>query len=112
MTNTNTTAQVIEDCAGAWYSWFEKVEVRGTKLYVKVDESQREEGEDFRIEATLSATELRTAAQALLASDAYGEYEDRFLRDLLARRWDDVDGDQNIVDSLVQQAMWGTVIFG
>lgn len=112
MAQQTTTAQIIEDCAGAYYPWFETVQVRGSRLYVKIDAEYVEEGGDevTRSEAVLTAEELREAAKAL--RDRSLDYPDRFYRDILARRWDDVDGDQPAVDSLIQQAMWGKVVFG
>ena len=106
-----TSAQELTDHAGAYYPWFASVEVRGTSLHVEGNTGYM--GDDsLRASATLTAGDLRKAALKL-DNEWHGEdYEGRFYRDFLRRQWDEMDGDQNTVDAILQTAMWGELVFG
>lgn len=40
-----------------------------------------------------------------------GSYTARYYADLVAGNWDDLDGDMNVIDSLLQQLAFGEVVF-
>lgn len=113
MTENITRAQAIEDFAGAYYRWFYSVTVEGDTL--KVEGNTDYIGDDtLRAEATLTDADLLKAAQDVekLSGGPDTDYEGLFLSDFIKGDFEYADGDANIVDCILQQAMWGEIVFG
>ena len=110
---TSTTSAIL-DHAGATYWWFASVTLKGKNIEIVMDEDYLAEvgDETLRTSATLTTADIRKAAEKLRDENPADTYEGRFYRDILARNWDDADGDMNAVDALLQTAMWGEPIFG
>lgn len=106
---TQTLVQAILDHSGAYYGWWQTVTPHedGTITLAVVEEYAED---DFRAEATITENELREAIKALVVFD--DTYEDNFYIDMLRGTYDDADGDMNAVDSILQRALFGEVIFG
>lgn len=110
---TKLTADAILDHAGAYYPWFYIVDRKddGTVQVIGHTEYTADVPE-IRNTATLTVADLRASMVALLAADTLNDYANGFIADTLAGRYDDADGDADVVDCILQHAMWGTVIFG
>jgi len=108
----SSTASELLDHAGATYPWFTSVRVSAKGIEVAASDDYTEGDPELRTHALLSVEELRQATRKLVTAANAERYEGRFYRDVLARNWDNADGDQNTVDAILQMAMWGDVVFG
>jgi len=103
---------------GAFYPWFDSVTLNPNGRTITITANPEYTGDDntLRMSATIGAGDIRRALVAILAythtpGDEYHSYESRAYRDLLARDYDEYDGDANTVDCVLQVALWGSVVF-
>ena len=104
----------LMDNAGAFYSWFGKVELNenSTTLTIEVADDYRYAllpDQRESVTATLSGVEM--ILSRMIARKQGNRYDRVFYMDCLDHNWDEADGDMNSVDLVLQYALWGEEVF-
>lgn len=109
------------DHAGAYYEWFRDADVDAEGnlvIWVSADaveyagDVDPKTGKKVFTPAEVWTVLLATLAEFTAAGWDADDYEYRYLEDTLAGRFDDADGDMNVIDGLLQRLAFGELVYG